>query len=295
MRRSSSISASPTGEVLENHDSPLTGISVGDIDSASLTLTLTASSGTLSAASGSGVTIGGSGTGTLTLSGSSADINAFVAAGSVNFLTEEDNEADVVITSSVSDGDLDSEAATTLTVTPDSIDGDGGSNAVVGDGEDNTMRGFGGNDTMYGMGGDDRIEGGAGNDTIYGGEGSDTFVFRAGDGIDTLVDSGPQDRIVVYDYQSYSMVNVDREWRLVFDANNYIVLPNNLHAEYTIRAARAGVHVLCEKPMAVTSAIGTRASAAKPQNMAATPNSPRATCPNGRRVCIAVHTSPRQA
>ncbi|MGH8727048.1 MAG: Gfo/Idh/MocA family protein [Burkholderiales bacterium] len=33
----------------------------------------------------------------------------------------------------------------------------------------------------------------------------------------------------------------------------YIALPNHMHREYAERAARAGIHVLCEKPMAVTS------------------------------------------
>ncbi|WKB52249.1 Gfo/Idh/MocA family protein [Eleftheria terrae] len=49
----------------------------------------------------------------------------------------------------------------------------------------------------------------------------------------------------IYDYQGFDRLADNPAVQVV-----YIVLPNGLHAEYTVRAARAGKHVLCEKPMA---------------------------------------------
>ena len=53
----------------------------------------------------------------------------------------------------------------------------------------------------------------------------------------------------------------------------YIALPNSLHHEYALRAAQAGIHVLCEKPMALDEAecrrMGEAARAARVKLMVA--------------------------
>jgi predicted dehydrogenase len=52
-----------------------------------------------------------------------------------------------------------------------------------------------------------------------------------------------------YNYENYDALRDNPEVDVI-----YIVLPNGMHAEYTIRGLKAGKHVLCEKPMANTPA-----------------------------------------
>ena len=53
----------------------------------------------------------------------------------------------------------------------------------------------------------------------------------------------------IYNYQNYDTIRDNPEVDVI-----YIVLPNGMHAEYTIRGHQAGKHVLSEKPMANTPA-----------------------------------------
>lgn len=53
----------------------------------------------------------------------------------------------------------------------------------------------------------------------------------------------------IYSYQNYDSIKDNPEVDII-----YIVLPNCMHAEYSIRGFQAGKHVLTEKPMACTPA-----------------------------------------
>ena len=61
---------------------------------------------------------------------------------------------------------------------------------LTGDSSRNSFEGGRGNDVLEGERGNDVLEGGGGNDVLAGGTGIDTYVFNAGDGTDTITDSG---------------------------------------------------------------------------------------------------------
>ena len=51
----------------------------------------------------------------------------------------------------------------------------------------------------------------------------------------------------IYSYENFDDIKDNKDVDII-----YVVLPNAMHAEYVIRAAKAGKHVICEKPMATT-------------------------------------------
>ena len=53
----------------------------------------------------------------------------------------------------------------------------------------------------------------------------------------------------IYNYKNFDSIADNPDIDVV-----YVVLPNSMHKEYTVRAAKAGKHVLCEKPMATSAA-----------------------------------------
>ena len=53
----------------------------------------------------------------------------------------------------------------------------------------------------------------------------------------------------IYTYETFDRIRDNKDVDAV-----YVGLPNSMHREFTVRGAAAGKHVLCEKPMAISSA-----------------------------------------
>ena len=70
----------------------------------------------------------------------------------------------------------------------DKLDGGNGKDNLQGGSGNDTLKGGGGADVLKGGGGKDKIIGGAGNDKLWGNRGADDFVFKSGDGKDTIKD-----------------------------------------------------------------------------------------------------------
>lgn len=78
----------------------------------------------------------------------------------------------------------------------DTLDGGGGRDKVEGGSGNDLLKGGADVDVLKGGGGRDKIIGGGGNDKLWGNKGADIFVFKAGDGKDTIKDFQlGQDRI----------------------------------------------------------------------------------------------------
>ncbi|MDD1619946.1 MAG: DUF4347 domain-containing protein [Methylococcaceae bacterium] len=100
------LSSPASLSVTEDVASVITGISFADIDAGSgaVTATLAVGSGSLTATSGGGVTVAGGGTATMTLTGSVADINDFISANGLSFITAANATSAVTLGVSVNDG-----------------------------------------------------------------------------------------------------------------------------------------------------------------------------------------------
>jgi Ca2+-binding RTX toxin-like protein len=76
--------------------------------------------------------------------------------------------------------------------------GGSGDDWFFGTAENDHVEGNGGDDTFFGGAGVDYLDGGSGTDTLDGGTGGDTYVFRAGDGVNTIIDvAGPSEENVL--------------------------------------------------------------------------------------------------
>jgi Ca2+-binding RTX toxin-like protein len=141
-----------------------------------------------------------------------------------------------------------------------SADGTGNDleNHIAGNSGNNVLRGLGGNDGLSGNAGNDSLDGGEGNDWLSGGNdsdiiaggqgddilsggmGNDVFVYRTGDGQDTISDLAAGEAINIYGYTSaQSVTQVGGNVVVLFASGNQITVENS-----TVATVDAALHFM---------------------------------------------------
>ena len=92
----------------------------------------------------------------------------------------------------------------------DIVYGGSGDDSVYGEIGNDYVIGGEGNDIVDGFDGDDILFAGKGNDTLDGGRGLDTFVFRAGDGQDTVTDTDGANDVIKFTDIASSQITITK-------------------------------------------------------------------------------------
>ncbi len=101
------------------------------------------------------------------------------------------------------------------------LNGGNGNDTITGGSGNEVLNGGAGNDTLISNGGKDTLIGGQGNDLLIGGTNSDTFVFKPGDGQDTVANfkaTGPVHDVIEVD--SHAFANFDALMASVHDTTS---------------------------------------------------------------------------
>jgi Ca2+-binding RTX toxin-like protein len=104
---------------------------------------------------------------------------------------------------------------------------------LAGGSENDILYGHAGNDTLVGGAGNDVLIGALGDDVLHGGAGNDRFVFKAGDGNDTIADFAAGDLVDLHGYAIAGftalqalMTQSGSDTVIALDATDHITLAN---------------------------------------------------------------------
>ncbi len=141
------------------------------------------------------------------------------------------NGGKTAVTLTGANGDLSGESKI-ATITADDtfkgaeIIGNDKANIINGGDKGESLKGNAGNDKLFGNGGADTLWGGAGNDTLYGGTGVDTFIYKPGDGKDTIMDYESGELLTITDSTFKSASFSKNTLTLAIDGGGSITFKN---------------------------------------------------------------------